>query len=85
MEEHGPGRVSIYPNPTDGQLTIEFSKPVKEGKMLITDLSGRKLLERELQMHSKGCSLDTGPLEKGVYLLQLASDRVYLVSRIIVK
>lgn len=45
VEEILPNQISVYPNPTEGPLTIEFANlPQDEISVMVVDLSGRVLL-----------------------------------------
>ena len=61
--------ISIYPNPTSGVTTITSPEAIKE--LMVTDLAGRVLLHQS----SLGASttLDTAPLEPGLYLLKVTT------------
>ena len=61
--------ISIYPNPTDGMTTISSPEAIKE--LSVTDLAGRVLLHQS----SLGTTttLDTAPLEPGLYLLKVTT------------
>ena len=61
--------ISIYPNPTSGVTTITSPEAIKE--LTVTDLAGRVMLHQS----SLGASttLDTAPLEPGLYLLKVTT------------
>ena len=61
--------ISVYPNPTDGATTISSPEVIKE--LMVTDLAGRVLLHQS----SLGTTttLDTAPLESGLYLLKVTT------------
>ena len=61
--------ISIYPNPTNGVTTITSPEAIKE--LTVTDLAGRELLHRS----SLGTTttIDTAPLEPGLYLLKVTT------------
>jgi len=75
--DHGfPGKVRIYPNPTDGVLLLNVNAihPFR-ARAEVYDLSGRQLL-REVMEFGNGDSvsrLDVGHLSNGSYLLVLHS------------
>ena len=77
--------ISIYPNPTDGRLTLRFSKPIKQGKLTITDMNGRIISVRDLDIQSLEYSIDIGQLVSGPCILQLVSGQFNIVRKIIVK
>ena len=61
--------ISIYPNPTDGVTTISSPEAIKE--LTVTDLAGRVLLHQSSM--GSTTTLDTAPLEPGLYLLKVTT------------
>jgi hypothetical protein len=70
--------ITIYPNPNDGQFTIELQdKQSRQVELRIYNTLGAQVFSRQLQ--SSGYtrqSLDVRHLAKGVYYLQLRSERL---------
>jgi len=67
----------VYPNPTDGNLTIEFSS--YEGgqfNLTVTDLEGRSILIKDLNAISglNQHSIDLGFVNPGLYVLYLRNE-----------
>jgi len=64
----------IYPNPTDGELNVQFDRSVSgEMELSITDLSGKQV-QRSKVMAQPGSNLvivDTKNLSAGMYLLNV--------------
>ena len=61
--------ISIYPNPTSGVATITSPEAIKE--LTVTDLAGRVLLH--YSSLGTTTTLDTAPLEPGLYLLKVTT------------
>jgi hypothetical protein len=62
---------SIYPNPTSGLVSIDIS----EGTVIISDISGKVLLETTLKDHK---TIDLGSFPSGIYVLMLKTkDSIY--------
>lgn len=61
--------ISVYPNPARDILTIQSKSNQKIDRVIVTDLSGKKVLEQnnsnQLNLHN---------LAKGMYLLQAFSE-----------
>ena len=70
-----PG-LSIYPNPANDLLQIEFDSPA-DYQLKIYDVSGRLLIESRT---TRSGPLDISSLKKGLYLLQI-SDGQRAISR----
>lgn len=69
--------VSVYPNPTDGLLTISSSQPLQHIELL--DISGRQLLT------TKDNSLDLSSFPNGIYLLRCTTPSGSTIQKIIKK
>ncbi|MDR9373227.1 MAG: PKD domain-containing protein [Schleiferiaceae bacterium] len=70
-------RLSVYPNPTQGRLILDFGAPLEaETRLRITDLSGRVLYQTQLPPDgSTTRQLDMAQWAAGVYLIELRSAR----------
>jgi len=77
----------IYPNPTDGMVTIRFNEEVQNISCLrITDLSGRELLRRKVsRMNSGPAQLDLRHLSPGVYFLNIFHDNLPVQTQKIIR
>jgi hypothetical protein len=73
--------ISIYPNPTSGVTTISSSEAIKE--LTVSDLAGRVLLHQS----SLGATttLDTAPLEPGLYLLKVTTTSGTATTKLAVR
>lgn len=60
----------IYPNPVFDKLTIEIEVP--DCKIIILDMNGKVLIERELQIMTKQ-QIDFSDLKSGMYLYQITN------------
>ena len=77
--------ISIYPNPTDGRLTLKLGKPVKKGTLMITDMTSRMIVVQDLDNQILEYNLDIGHLVSGPCVLQLVNDQYNVIRKIIVK
>ena len=71
----------IYPNPTTGLIYIETSGFELPVQLDLFDLSGRKVMNRNLNTNS--LTIDLSNFENGVYILQLESSGVIKEMKII--
>ena len=71
VDEHNISTMSIYPNPSNGDITIEGT-----GTLTITNTLGQKVLERKI------IEKETITLEKGIYFVKIGDG---LSKKIIVK
>ena len=68
--EGPPGSVLVFPNPTDGDITIITSLSCRE--IQIFDVLGRKLVDKEFQGFIQQLSISS--FSPGVYFLKLFTD-----------
>jgi len=74
--------VRIYPNPTLGQVVIDFEQIVEKGTARLVDVHGRLLLEKSLN-DSKSIELNISRLPTAVYFLELQTSKGSYNSKII--
>lgn len=65
-----PNQVSIYPNPTSGQLTVTSDGPAR---LAMFDLSGKAVFQYEKQAGAE--EVDLGELPPGLFVLVLLDDQ----------
>ncbi|MBC7641438.1 MAG: T9SS type A sorting domain-containing protein [Flavobacterium sp.] len=58
--------MAIYPNPTKSQINLQFPNNVIADKVIITDLSGKIILEQTI----KNNTVNTENLAVGMYFIQ---------------
>ncbi|HXB29157.1 MAG TPA: T9SS type A sorting domain-containing protein, partial [Puia sp.] len=64
------GSVQVYPNPTDGDITIKSPSSCRE--IQIFDVLGRKLVDKAVEGFTQQISI--GSFSQGVYFLKLFTD-----------
>jgi PKD repeat protein len=74
--------IAIYPNPTNGELTIEFSSQSANCSIFLYNTLGQQVFEHH-HLSSKQ-SLDISHLNKGVYWVNLVVDGVVWSSKVVV-
>jgi len=78
--------VQIFPNPTNGALTIEFADPIyKAMQIRIINTTGQIILEKEGEIGSNRQSIETDFLPPGLYFIQLFSEGQLYVAQKFVK
>lgn len=79
------GNLKIYPNPTNGQLTIESGDAAVQS-VSIYDIAGRLIGKKGLNATGDSCVLDCSDLTNGVYFIhsQLANGQ-YAISKLSVE
>lgn len=76
--------VSIFPNPTKGQLSIDVKKPYLKGMVSVYTLDGKQVYQQKLKLNQLN-KVDLTQLTKGVYLLKLSLDNTDLTQRIVIE
>ena len=82
---HQPAMLEVFPNPTDGLVTVRFTaEPNSHPMVALFDTKGRKLLSREIS--SDETQLDLSGLAKGLYLLRVTDGKnVSAIGKVIVQ
>jgi hypothetical protein len=71
-------QVTIYPNPaSEGKFDIRFEGIVKakEATVIITDMSGRTILNDQFKIVDKKVTIDESKLSKGLYMINTEAGR----------
>ncbi len=74
----------VFPNPTTGNLNLQFDKSYKEMSIVISDLSGKRLLTTSANNLTE-LTIDISTLSKGIYLLNIIADEAFYAEKIIKK
>ena len=78
----------MYPNPTSGELTLEFDNPVAgEVEFSVVDFSGKMLfnLKHNLTKGTQKVDLDLRELNDGLYLININSNGASFSKKMVVK
>ena len=75
--------VAIYPNPTSGVLTIDVPGSVSENTIIVTDMSGKLIVENRTT--DAKSELDLSSLAKGMYLLNVSNKERVFVRKVLVQ
>ena len=74
----------IYPNPTKNNLTIQLKEDKEIRKIEFVDFSGRIVQPNKISRKKNQIKVNVSNLDKGIYILNLASDKeVYKVKVIV--
>jgi hypothetical protein len=76
----------VYPNPTPGRFTMEFSDPLlRESYYSVYDATGRLLYQRPLPTGAKLEEVDLSRLGRGTYLLRVTDPEGHRHERVVVE
>lgn len=74
----------IYPNPGKNQIQIEFQELLGPVEISVLDLSGRQLLQQEVQGRNSSL-LEIQALASGMYLLRIETEESYGIRKFLKK
>ena len=86
-EIYNKGEIKIYPNPTNGLLTIEFETPEKNVDIEVLDLIGKSVLKTNSK-HNGGVFqklLDLSHLSEGNYFVKITAGEKITTVKVTVK
>jgi hypothetical protein len=75
--------LKIYPNPAKGQFVIELSDLSGNTNVVVSDMSGRVVLQQKLS--NSTTYFDVSAFSKGVYALVIKDERNESVRRLIIE
>jgi len=77
--------VQIYPNPSNGNITVSLTKEIQQGQIIIRDLLGRTVFSTPRQDHLTSQSIDLSHLN-GIYFLSIKGAHTEeLIEKIIIQ
>ncbi|MFH2144329.1 MAG: PKD domain-containing protein [Bacteroidota bacterium] len=84
VEELGDGnKVKIYPNPTNGNVTVEFDQTINRNiNMKLYDLSGRLINIYAIKSLENRYTFDLSDKQQGIYFLTINVDGYNITRRI---
>ncbi|HFA50062.1 MAG TPA: T9SS type A sorting domain-containing protein [Bacteroidetes bacterium] len=67
-------QVSIFPNPSNGQFTVQLSEGFVSGKLTIADINGRQVAERDIVAGQAVYEFADERIVAGIYLVVIRSE-----------
>ena len=79
--------LSVYPNPTSGNVIVSLPTAVSNAQLQIIDLTGRVVATQQLNALPTGSTvqLDMSTFENGIYLVQFNQGQVTRTARVVVR
>jgi photosystem II stability/assembly factor-like uncharacterized protein len=80
--------LKVYPNPAGESFSVEFESLSANGKLSITDLTGRVIMEKLVGTSGNGnqiMTISAANLSKGVYVLTLINSNEVRTGKVVVK
>lgn len=72
----------IYPNPSNGKVTIKTSNEIGQVNISIIDMNGRSVFSQEVDLRSSS-SIDASKLNKGIYIIKIEDKSHHYRSKLI--
>jgi hypothetical protein len=74
INEAGTNKLTLYPNPTTGIITLSSDIPLEQVTLKIYNVFGQLVLEKN-NLKSNQQVLDLSGLKKGIYFIRVDSDK----------
>ena len=67
-----PNEIGLFPNPSNGLIHLNYSgTEKKEGRFIITDMTGRIVMSRNVSLSKENIAIDASSLTAGLYLYRI--------------
>lgn len=83
-ENENSSILDIYPNPTNGNVTITLNKMLPDAGLSIINALGEVILKRDLSFLNE-IELDISNFPNGIYFVQIANNQVRSTKKIILR
>lgn len=77
--------VFVYPNPTQGNLTISTSENYEKAEIQLLDLQGRLVYNTTVSFVNGAAQIDLSMIEKSTYILKINNSDGQMVQRITIQ
>jgi hypothetical protein len=78
---------AIYPNPAAGLINIAINIPVRQIKLILTDINGREVYTGSFQNTQPGfiVKIDVSAFAGGLYFIRLFSDDIIYTEKVVIQ
>jgi len=79
------GSFRLYPNPNDGNFSIDYDAPddIEEYKLTVVNSQGRTVLVEELSQDQYMKHFDLSYLVSGIYIVMISTNEIILTQKFI--
>ncbi len=84
VEEQNIKVFSVYPNPSNGNISIKPLQNLGDVKATIFDINGRKVFSKKLQLDNE-TQMDASSLNAGIYILKIQGDNFSHSEKLIIQ
>ncbi len=74
-------KISIYPNPTTGQFTIDLRGSARPRSVEITDITGKLIKQLSIDNHQLSIDFENQP--SGIYFMEIQTENNIIIKKII--
>lgn len=85
LDEFNKESLSIYPNPSNGIISISGLKENQIYQLEVFNTSGQQVYSKTFSQKSKGQNINLKHLPKGIYLLKIQSDKSFINKSIMIQ
>jgi 23S rRNA U2552 (ribose-2'-O)-methylase RlmE/FtsJ len=77
--------VNLYPNPNNGQFSIEFVNPIQNEKseVIISDMSGKQVYSSQLSREDVLKHFDLSDIQAGMYIMMIRDKGIIVTKKFI--
>lgn len=83
MNDIQAASLKLYPNPTNGNVTVELPHMVSGATAVVLDLTGKTIVAK--QFESATTTLDLSAVSEGIYIIKVQNGNMLYTNKIIVK
>lgn len=85
-DRNGSLQLTLYPNPAQDQLHVQFDQAFKEASisLQILDLNGKILIDQLLESQNKDIRINISTIQNGTYLLRMNNGKEMMHAKFIV-
>ena len=77
--------LSLYPNPAQGQIQLNYAGSQALNSLVITDVLGKRVQEMSLKDFNGTQTIDVSRLQSGLYFFSVTSEQNTSTMRVIIK
>jgi hypothetical protein len=81
----GNNIASIFPNPSHGNITIDFGHANANTKVVITDMIGNQVYQTKVAEGTGKLNVDLTSMPKGLYMVTVSNGTGSFVQKMIVE
>jgi len=77
--------LSIYPNPTSGEITLQNDSDIKLNQVVVYDINNKQLAQIDLKNMQQKKNIDVSKFASGFYWLKVLSDNVCICKPFLIE